>query len=85
MTKMIRLTKLSRFFKFVNNRKTYMSQISMVVNRAGYDRLLFMGMSLVILSHLIACMWIYLPSIFDSDFEDGQIGYRPLWLRDHCG
>ena len=64
---MFKMTKLMRLFKILSKKKVYIQNFQKYYKRAGYDRVIFMVMTFIIISHLFTCMWVYLPVIFDQE------------------
>ena len=38
----------------------------------GFDRLVFLFLGFIIVVHLISCLWIFIPQIYDPDADLGE-------------
>lgn len=77
LSKVFRLLKVSRFFKrvaFINAIQDYFN-----INY-GISRLITFILSFVILSHIVGCMWYFLPLLYDE--QDNWVMNKNLYDED---
>ena len=65
LAKLSKLMKLMRMFKLMKSKKKISDKVSkMVKHGAALDRLCFFIMIMILMSHFIGCMWIYIATVF---------------------
>jgi hypothetical protein len=71
--KLAKITKLIRIFKLMKSRKKISERINQVVKHgAAIDRLLFFILILLLCSHGVGCMWIYLAETFRDEDDNSN-------------
>lgn len=72
----------------MKNKKVITTKVSSILkNGAAFDRLAFFILILILLSHLVGCLWIYIGGTFQEPdtFGDSWIeasGFEPLGMLD---
>lgn len=66
--KLIKLTKLLRVLKIVKERSKLLKYVREVVKLGfGFERLVFMTIIFLLITHIISCLWVFFASF--SDYE----------------
>lgn len=73
--KLIKLTKLLRVLKIIKEKNKLLKYVrSMVSLGQGFERLMFINLLFLMITHIVACLWIF----FASFKED----YKGTWMED---
>ena len=68
--KLIKLTKLLRVLKIVKERSKLLKYVrDMVQLGFGFERLAFLTLAFLMVTHIVACLWVFFAS-FQDDYED---------------
>ena len=80
--KLVKITRLIRMFKALKHRKKVMKKVKTVLKTGQeFERLFFFLLILVLMSHFIGCMWIFIAkAIYDKD--NGIISW--VYLEDNA-
>lgn len=71
--RLIRLARMVRLLKMFHIQNQYLKKISEALRiSASIERLLMMGMILILLQHVVACIWVYVAK-FDGNSKDNWI------------
>ena len=76
--RLIRLARMVRLLKMLHIQNKYLKKISEAFRiSASIERLLMMGMILLLLQHVVACVWVYVAKFNDSSKDNWiyQNGY----------
>lgn len=66
--KIIKVTKLVRLIKIVKMNNSFFKIVALYLQvGVGFDRVFFLMFVLIILCHLIACLWLYIPNLLSED------------------
>ena len=72
--KLIKLTKLLRVLKIVKERSKLLKYVREVVKLGfGFERLVFMTIIFLLVTHIIACLWVFFASFTDE--------YKGTWME----
>jgi len=71
--KLVKVTRLIRMFKIMKQKKNIEQKYqSLVKNGAAFDRLAFFLLILMLMSHFIGCIWIFVGNSFQDSDIDGD-------------
>ena len=69
--RLIRLARMIRLLKMFHIQNQYLKKISEALRlNAGTERLMMMGMILILLQHVVACVWVYVAKFNDGSKEN---------------
>lgn len=69
--KLVKITKLIKIIKVIKNKKKLEQKFNqMVKSGAAYDRLLFFLLIVFLMSHFMACLWVFIAS--SDPFEETE-------------
>lgn len=73
--KLIKLTKLLRVLKILKQRSKLLKYVRNVVNLGyGFERLTFILLLFIMITHIVACLWVFFASFSDN--------YENTWMED---
>jgi len=77
--RVLKMTKLFRLLKFFKGKSKIIEMVKKFLNiQMGFDRLIFLITAFLIAVHLISCLWIFVPQLYEPDVELGE----GSWLDD---
>ena len=66
--KLVRLTKLTRLIKIMRVKNSFLKHISEILKiGAGFERMVTLLLTFIILQHVTACLWIFFGRMNDLD------------------
>lgn len=67
--KLVKLTKLLRVLKIIKEKNKLLKYVrEMVSLGAGFERLMFINLLFLMITHIVACLWIFFAS-FKENYE----------------
>ena len=68
--KLIKLTKLLRIFKIVKEKTKLLKLVREMVSLGyGFERLTFITLAFLMITHIVACLWVFSAS-FSTNYEN---------------
>jgi hypothetical protein len=88
--KLIKLTKLLRVFKIITERKKVLKSFQKYNPLGpGFERLMFITIVFLMITHIVACLWVFLASlcsdqegVYEGTWMGGEDGYSLMDASD---
>ena len=82
--KIIKITRLIKLFKLLREHtRIYKILTDYLRIGLGLERLIFFSIMSVIAIHIVTCIWIIFPKIFESDPSDLNTNYAGTWMENY--
>lgn len=79
--KLIKLTKLLRILKIVKEKSKLLKYVRETVKLGyGFERLLFLTLLFLMITHIVACLWVFFASFkenFEGTWMEGDVAEMP--------